>query len=119
MKSKVEMSTEKIGAVFTKTVAFRIVVSITADTKRMKWSPIRTPKREIHLMFAFTIPKLKDCFKTGVIAIKVAEAIMRRQKAMEETLRPLRSLMKIAAVPNSIPAMEPSVKDFLLLLSGR
>jgi hypothetical protein len=36
LKRKVEMSTEKMGAVFTNTVAFKIVVSLTDETKRMK-----------------------------------------------------------------------------------
>jgi len=36
LKTKLEMNVEKIGVVLTRTVAFRIVVSFTADTKNIK-----------------------------------------------------------------------------------
>ena len=67
-------------------------------------------------MFCFTIRKLKDSLNTRVIPAKTIDAIIRRQKAREETLRTSRSLMKMDDVPNSIPAMKASVKAVLLLL---
>lgn len=67
-------------------------------------------------MFSFTIRSSKDSLRTNVVPTKTAEAIIRRQKAREETLRTSRSRMKIDYVPNSIPAMKPSVKAVLRLL---
>jgi len=69
-------------------------------------------------MFFFTIRKLKDSLRTRVMPTRSTEAIIRRQKAREETLRTSRSLMKIDEVPNSIPAISPSVRAVLLLLLG-
>jgi len=37
LKRKLETNIENIGVVLTRTVAFRIVVSFTADMKNMKW----------------------------------------------------------------------------------
>ncbi len=47
LKINEETNMDQIGVVFTKTVAFIMVVSKTAETNRMKCSPIRTPRSEI------------------------------------------------------------------------
>lgn len=79
-------------------------------------NPKNIPRIEICLMFFSTIRKLKDSLRTRVMPTKTTEAIIRRQKAREETLRTSRSLMKMDDVPNSIPAIKPSVRAVLLLL---
>jgi hypothetical protein len=66
-------------------------------------------------MFAFNASKFKGCFNTEIMTIKVTEAITRRQKTMEKTLRVSRNLTKMAAVPNRVPAITPSVKAVFLL----
>ncbi len=82
-------------------------------------NPKNIPRIEICLTFSFIIRKLKDSLATRAMPTKATEAIIRRQKAREETLRTSRSLMKMDDVPNSIPAMKPSVKAVLLLLLNK
>ncbi len=69
-------------------------------------------------MFFSTTRKFKDSPRTKVMPTKNTEAIVKRQNAREEALRTSRSLMKIDEVPNSIPAMKPSLRAVLLLLLG-
>ena len=68
------------------------------------------PRNVICLMFFFIVCGLKGFFKIRAMATKSAEAIIRRQKAREETLRTSSSIMKMDEVPNSIPAVNPSVR---------
>ena len=73
------------------------------------------PRIRICLMFFFTVCRLNDFFRIRVMPARSAEAIIRRQKA-RETLRMSRSLMKMDDVPNSVPAMIPSVRAVFLFL---
>ena len=82
----------------------------------MKCALKNVPRIEICLMFFFIMRKFKGFFRVRVMATRTREAIVRRQNAREETLRTLRSLMKMADVPNSVPAMKPSVRAVFLLL---
>ncbi len=81
-------------------------------------SPRNVPRIVICLMFSFILRRLKGFFRIRVMPAMAVEAIVRRQKAREETLRMSRSLMKMDDVPNSIPAAKPSVRAVFLLLLG-
>ena len=74
------------------------------------------PRNVICLMFFFIVCGLKGFFRIRAMAIRSVEAIIRRHKAREETLRTSRSLMKMDEVPNSIPAVIPSVRAVFLFL---
>jgi len=47
---------------------------------------------------------------------KNIEAIIKRQRAMEKTFRPLKRRMNMAAVPKSAPAVIPSKRAIFLFL---
>lgn len=121
LKMKEETNMDHMGVVFTKTVAFIIVVSKTAETNNMKCKPKRIPRTEIRPKSFRNKLQLKDFLK-GKIAAKMSEAIIKRHKAMEKILMnpcPFRKVMNIAAVPKRAPAIEPSRRANLLLLFGR
>jgi 7-keto-8-aminopelargonate synthetase-like enzyme len=112
-----EMSIEKMGVVLTRTVAFNIVVSFTADMKNMKCNPRKKPRTKRLIKFFLARLKLKDFLRTISITAKVKEAIIKRQKAMEKESRFCRNFMKIDAVPKRTPAVIPSVSTSLLVLT--
>jgi hypothetical protein len=60
LKTKLEMKTEKSGAVLTRAVAFNTVVSLTAETKKMKCIPSKRLRMKSSLRFFFTRLALKD-----------------------------------------------------------
>lgn len=74
------------------------------------------PRNVICLMFFFIVCVLNGFFRIRVMPTRSAEAIIRRQNAREETLRTSRSIMKMDEVPNSIPAVNPSVRAVFLFL---
>ena len=117
LKRKVETNTEKIGVVFTRTVAFRIVVSFTADMKNMKWRARKTLRMNSSFRFFLTTLKLKDFFRTINTMTRIRQAIIRRQKAIQNVSRFCRNLMKMAAVPKRTPAVMPSVRASFLVLT--
>ena len=117
LKRKLEMNTEKIGVVFTRIVAFRIVVSFTADTKNMKWRLSKKLRMRSSFRFFFTRFKLSDFPRTISITARVRQAIIRRQKAIWNVSMFCRNLMKMAAVPKRIPAVMPSVKASFFVLT--
>jgi len=79
---KLETNIEKMGLVLTRTVAFRIVVSFTADMKNMKWRLRKKLRMKSSFRFFLTRLKLKDFLKIIKITARVKLAIIRRQKAM-------------------------------------
>ena len=81
--------------------------------------PYEPPNSKTRLALALTASNLKRCFNRKRIMPRVAEAIIRRQKAMEDMSRALRNLMKMAAVPNRIPSSTPSIKAVFRFLSNR
>jgi len=107
---------DQIGVVLTKTVAFNIDVSKTAETKSMKCTPKRTPRIATRREAFRKKPKLKPRFQTKITMTRITDAITKRQKATEKTLNPDRTRMKIAAVPNKAPARTPSKRATFLLL---
>jgi len=112
----VEINIEKIGVVLTRTVAFSIVVSFTADMKNMKCNPRKKLRANKLIKFFFTRLKLKDFLQTTNITVKDRQAIIKRQKAIENESKSLRNFMKIAAVPKRNPAVMPSIKDSFLVV---
>lgn len=117
LNMKLETSMEKIGVVLTRTVAFRMVVSFTADAKNMKWRPMNVPRISRLFRFSLTSFELNFFFNTINIVARPAQAIMRRQKTIEKASMFGRSLMRIAAVPNKIPAIAPSVNASFLVFA--
>jgi hypothetical protein len=118
LKMKLDTNIEKIGVVLTRTVAFRIVVSFTADMKNIKCKPRKKLRIKRSFKFFLTRLKLNDFLRTINIVTKAKQAIINRQKAIENASKPCRNLMKIAAVPKRTPAVMPSVKaNFLVLTS--
>jgi hypothetical protein len=110
-------SIEKIGVVLTRTVAFNIVVSFTADMNNMKCNPRKKLRIERLMRLFLMRPKLKDFFRTINIIVKVMQAMIKRQKAIEKESRFCRNFMKIDAVPKKTPAVIPSVSASLLVLT--
>jgi len=117
LKMKLETNIEKMGDVLTRTVAFKIVVSFTADMKNIKCKLRKKLRIRISFKFFFTRLRLKDFPKTINIIAKVRQAIINRQKAIENASKFCRNLMKMAAVPNRTPAIMPSVKASFLVLT--
>jgi hypothetical protein len=117
LKTKLEIRTEKIGVVLTRTVALSIVVSFTADTKNMKCRPRKKLRTMRSLKFLRTRSRLNGFRKASSIKAKARHATIKRQKAIENESTYCRNLMKMAAVPKRIPAMIPSVRaNFLVLV---
>jgi hypothetical protein len=116
LNKKLETSIEKMGEVLTRTVAFRIVVSFTADTKNMKCKPRKKLRMRSSFAFFLTKTRLNGLLATISIAVRAKQAIMIRQKAIENASKPCRNLMKMAAVPKRMPAAMPSVKASSLVL---
>jgi hypothetical protein len=116
LKRKFETNIEKIGVVLTRTVAFRIVVSFTADMKNIKCNPRKKLRMKRSFKFLFTRLKLKGFLRTINIIARAKQAIIKRQKAMENESKFGRNLMRIAAVPKRTPAVIPSVKASFLVL---
>jgi hypothetical protein len=117
LKMKLETNIEKMGDVLTRTVAFKIVVSFTADMKNIKCKLRKKLRIRISFKFFFTRLRLKDFPKIINIIAKVRQAIINRQKAIENASKFCRNLMKMAAVPNRTPAIMPSVKASFLVLT--
>jgi hypothetical protein len=117
LKIKLETNIEKIGVVLTRTVAFRIVVSFTANMKKIKCKLRKKLRKKMSFKFFFTRSKLKDFPETNNIVVKARQAIINRQKAMENASKFCRNLMKMAAVPKRTPAVMPSVKASFLVLT--
>jgi hypothetical protein len=111
---KFDTKIEKMGVVFTRTVALRIVVSFTAEMKNTKWSPRKKLRIRSCLMFLLKMLKLNDFPDTINTAVSARLAITRRQKAIEKASR-LSNRMKTDAVPKRTPAIKPSVKACLLV----
>jgi len=118
LKMKLETNIEKIGVVLTRTVAFRMVVSLTADMKNMKCKPRKKLRIIKSFIFFRRMPWLNDFLRTSEIMASTRQAIIRRQKAMENASTLWRNLMKIAAVPKRMPAIIPSVRASFLVLIG-
>jgi hypothetical protein len=118
LKMKLETNIEKMGVVLTRTVAFRIVVSLTAYMKKIKCKPRKKLRMRSSFRFFLTRSKLKDFLRTINIIAKAEQAIINRQKAIENASKPCRSLMKMAAVPKKTPAVMPSVKASFLVLTS-
>jgi len=114
-KRKDEKNIEKIGVVLTRTVAFKIVVSFTADMKNMKCKPRKNPRKTSFFKFFQAWPKPRDILKAIIITTRTAQAIIKRQKAIEKTSNVGKNLMKMDAVPNRIPAATPSNNVNLLV----
>ncbi len=119
LKTKEETNIDQIGVVFTNTVALIMVVSKTAETNSMKCRPKRIPKTETRRKSFRSRSQLKDLLETRIIMIRMSEAIIKRQKAIEKTLRPVRKRINMAAVPKRVPAVAPSRSATLLLLLGK
>ena len=109
LKRKLEISIEKMGVVLTSTVALSMVVSFTADTKNMKWSPRKIPKIVKSLRFLAILLNLRFFLIAARIKVKIADAMTSRQKAIENVSSCFRKRMKMDAVPKRIPAVMPSV----------
>ena len=108
LKMIVETNMDHIAVVLTSTVALIIVVSKTAETKSMKWSPNKTPSTAIWPMSRRIVFQSDDLRVVHRITAKITDATTKRQKAIEKTLTPIMRLMKIAAVPKRVPATMPS-----------
>ena len=67
-------------------------------------------------MFLLTRSKLKDFLSNTNTVARVREAIIKRQKTIENVSRFGTNLMKIAAVPNRTPAVMPSARANFLVL---
>jgi hypothetical protein len=117
LRNKAEITMEKIGVVLTRTVAFRIVVSFTADTKRVKCKPRNTLRTKRPIMFFLTRLKLKGFLNNTNTAAKARQAIIKRQKTIDNVSKLGINLMKIAAVPNKTPAVTPSARASFLVLT--
>jgi hypothetical protein len=115
LNRKLDTNIEKIGVVLTKTVAFSIVVSFTAETKKMKCKPRKKLRIARSLKFLLTSTKLKDFLRTISIMARAKEATIKRQKAIEKASKYGRILMKIEAVPNRTPADTPSINANFLV----
>lgn len=116
LKRKDERNTEKIGVVLTRTVAFKIVVSFTADTNKMKCRPRKNPNNTSLFKFFQAWPKPRVILKAKIIKDKAAQAIIKRQKAIEKTSNVGKYLINMEAVPKRIPAAMPSNSvNFLVL----
>jgi hypothetical protein len=117
LKMKLETNVEKIGVVLTRTVAFKIVVSFTADTKKMKCRLRKKLRMKRSFEFLFTRSRLKGLLRAINSTAKATQAIISRQKAIENVSKPCRNLTKMAAVPKRTPAVIPSVKASFLVLT--
>ena len=117
LKRKLETNIEKIGVVLTRTVAFRIVVSFTADMKNIKCKLRKKLRMKSSFRFFLTRLRWKDFPRTINIIAKAKQAIINRQKAIENASKFCRNLMKMAAVPKRTPAAMPSVKASFLVLT--
>jgi hypothetical protein len=117
LKRKLEINMEKMGVVLTRTVAFRIVVSFTAEIKNIKCKPRKKLRMKRSFKFFFIRLKLNDFPRIINIIARVRQAIIKRQKAIENASRSCRNLMKMAAVPKRTPAVTPSVKASFLVLT--
>jgi hypothetical protein len=117
LRSKTETTIEKIGVVLTRTVAFRIVVSFTADTNSVKCKPRNTLRTKRPIMFFLTRLKLKGLLNSTNTATRATQAIIKRQKTIDNVSTFGINLMKIAAVPNRTPAIMPSVRASFLVLT--
>lgn len=114
MKREVDISIVSTGVVFTNTVAFSIVVSLTDEMKKMKWDPKRTPNKKILPSSVLNGPNLIRCRRIKTPVKRTSDAIPRRPNATENTLRPGKSLMNIEAVPKKNPASPPCSNATLL-----
>jgi hypothetical protein len=76
-------------------------------------------KLRIRISFKFFLTRLrlKDFPRTINIIAKAKQAIIKRQKAIENASKFCRNLMKMAAVPKRTPAIMPSVKASFLVLT--
>jgi hypothetical protein len=115
LKAKLEMKTEKSGAVLTRTVAFNTVVSLTAEMKKIRCTPRKRPSKKRSLMFLFIRSALNNLRKASTTIRRAALAIIIRQNAIEKVSIIPRNLTKIDAVPKSMPPTVPSAKESLLV----
>ena len=111
------MNIEKIGAVFTKTVAFSKDVFLTANTKRMKWLPRRNPKIRNSLEALQEKFILSVFLRMRSITAKAAHAMISRQKTIQKEFTSGNKRMNIAAVLNRNPARIPSDNATRLLFT--
>jgi hypothetical protein len=113
---KDDTNIDQTAVVFTSTVAFKIVVSKTAETKRIKCKPRRKPRTRILGKFVLNKALGKGFFKAATRKARNNDAIIKRQRAIEKTLSPLSKRIKTAAVPKSAPPITPSASAVLLSL---
>ncbi len=103
-----------MGVVFTNTVALIMVVSITAEAKRTKCVPSRTPRKRTCGKNRLSKSALKGLLHKRIAAPNTKKAIVKRQNAMEKISTPPISLMNTAAVPKEAPAKMPSKRAIFL-----
>jgi hypothetical protein len=115
----VEINMEKIGVVFTKTVAFRRDVSFTAEMNKMKWTPKSMPSIRKSLKFLLKKLVTTGFLRARTMQARAPQAIISLQRAMDKTFIPGNNRMNIAAVPKRKPAVMPSSKAVFLLLITR
>jgi hypothetical protein len=115
LNKRIETSIEKNGTVLTKTVAFRIVVSLSAAVKNTKWRPMKTLRTNSSLAFFLTSPNWDVFSKTTDITIKARQAMVNRQNTIDRESKYCTNLTKIAAVPKRTPAVTPSTKAVFLV----
>jgi len=119
LKTRDDTNMDQMGVVFTNTVAFKIVVSDTAETKNMKCKPNKTPRTKICERFflkRFLIRGLRNKIRK---IMRKMDAITRRQRAFEKTFKPSRRRKNMAPVPKSAPAVIPSKRAAFLFLFDR
>ena len=103
------------GVVLTRTVAFKMLVDLTDETKRTKWEPNRRPSNEILLRLALRAFNLKGIRSEADRIIRRIDATISRPIAIDKAFNAGRSLMKTAADPKKKPAHRPSSMAVLLL----
>lgn len=102
-----------MGVVFTSTVAFSMLVFLTAETKKMKCTPRSIPSTKKCL----ALPRIRSILnfarallKTRIARTSMPDAIINRQIDMENGFMSVRRI-RIAAVPNNNPAASPSSRE--------
>lgn len=108
-----------MGVVFTSTVAFNMLVFLTAETKKMKCAPRSIPSTKKCL----ALPRIRsrlNCaralLKTRMTRTSMPDAIINRQIDMENGFMSVRRI-RMAAEPNSNPAVSPSSRENFLVFS--
>lgn len=108
-----------MGVVFTSTVAFNMLVFLTAETKKMKCTPRSIPSTKKCLALPRSRSRLncaRTLLKTRMARTSMLDAIISRQIDMENGFMSVRRI-RMAAVPNSNPAVRPSSREALRVFS--